>query len=173
MNPNSSPEAIDVVPVVIEELAVVLELPAGWEVNYDEAARMFSAADRDGLFCVRDLCPSITVRTVPFLGDEEEFALLANDSLADMPANYEKFALLWADPISDGRALRCYSFVLRVLNQPVVQLQGLVDSSNAASVCVIDCSAAEAVFPRLEGLYRHVIGSIQSLGPDWVSSEES
>jgi hypothetical protein len=172
MNQSSPPPAIEVVPVVIEELEVLLNLPAGWEVHYDEDARIFSSVGKDSPWCNRDLCPSITVRTVPFLGDHKEFARLADESLASMPTNYEKFELLWTHPISDGRALRCYSFVLRALNQPVVQLQGLVDSPNAASVYIIDCSAAEAAFPQLEDLYRDVIDSIQSLGPDWVAPEE-
>ncbi|WP_298207575.1 hypothetical protein [Ferrimicrobium sp.] len=172
MNQSSLPPTIEVVPVVIEELEVLLNLPAGWEVHYDEDARMFSSVGRDSPWCNRDLCPSITVRTVPFLGDQEEFARLADESLASMPRNYENFALLWTNPVSDGRALRCYSFVLRALNQPVVQLQGLVDSPNSANVYVIDCSAAEAAFPELEHSYRDIIDSIQALGPDWVAPEE-
>jgi hypothetical protein len=58
-----------------------------------------------------------------------------------------------------------------VLDQPVIQLQGLIDVKNAATVYVVDCSAPESTFSKLEALYRHVVASLEPIDPDYLAPE--
>ncbi|WP_298336186.1 hypothetical protein [Ferrimicrobium sp.] len=168
-NPNPSQQACD--RVVIEELAVVADLPVGWTLDFDETLHRLVLVGEGTPWCDADLCPSVTLRAVPFLGGAEEFRSLAQTSLEEMPPNYQNFEVEWVDPVQNHRALRCYSFHLRPSNQRVTQLQGLIEATNAAIVYVIDCTAPSSTFGKIESLFRYVVLSVDSLGPDYTADE--
>jgi hypothetical protein len=75
----------DVARVVVEELAIVIDLRVGWEIAFDDEARRLTAVGSDSPWHDRDMCPSITVRSTPFSEDSEEFERLATESLDVMP----------------------------------------------------------------------------------------
>lgn len=157
--------------VIIEELTVAVDLPVGWTVDFDSDLQRLIVVGEATAWCVSNLCPSITLRAVPFPGGVEEFRSLAQATLDEMPSHYQDFQVRWHDFVGDHQSLRCYSFHLRPLDQPVTQLQGLTEATNAAIIYVIDCSAPSSTFGELESLFRHVALSIDPLGPDYVVTE--
>lgn len=169
---NHESAALKVARLVSEDLAVAIDLPVGWELDFDEDNDELVAVGSDTRYCVRDVCPTITVKRVPFAGTDADFARLARGALEDMPQSYKDFELKWSEEASEGRASRCYSFVLKQVGQVVTQLQGLLEADNDAAVFVVNCSAPEDTYDALDALFRHAFASLESLGPDYVAPDD-
>jgi hypothetical protein len=166
------PGAPTVARLIHEELCVALDLPVGWELDYDEDKDRLDAVGSDTAYCVGDFCPSITVQRVSFTGDEADFARLAQESLETASSHYAGFELLWSQEAASGRAARCYSFRPGGGDETVLQLQGLVAPDNDAAVFLLNCTAPKLTFPHLDQVFRHAIDSFVSLGPDYVAPED-
>lgn len=169
---SADPGAPTVARLINEELCAALDLPVGWELDYDDDKERLDAVGSDTAYCVGEFCPSITVQRVSFTGDEGEFARLVKETLETVSGNYAGFELLWSQDAANGRATRCYSFRPGGGEESVTQLQGLVAPDNDAAVYLINCTAPKMTFPHLEQVFRHAIDSFVSLGPDYVAPED-
>jgi hypothetical protein len=146
--------------LVIEDLGLSVDLPTGWELDFDDQRDELQAVGNDGPELVGDLCPSVTVRRLRFTGVATDLDQLTRDALSSMSGSCNDFKLEWSEQPAGGRATRCYSFRMEEPDEVVTQLQGLIWAPANSAVYIINCTAPHATFGSLDAPFRRAVASL-------------